>query len=124
MILNVLIHSTILLTVSTFLFFSNEAVQKTQVLNQQIDELIDGDRVYSQNSNNDTHNRCLYEWSMGVCLLLGAMTIIYMYIHRRDIDFGKVLQENVVVFVIIFLFEYLFFSGFASRYRARQLSVN
>lgn len=125
-LLNVLIHSTILFSVSSILFFSNEAVKKSQVLNEQIDEVLNEVKKadVGRHSHHPTlsptesqsHNECLQRWSVGVCLLLGAVTIAYMYINRHRIDFSELWRENLIVLVMIFAFEYFFFREFASRY--------
>lgn len=124
-VLNLLIHSTILFTVSTILFFSDEAVKKSQQLNEQIDEVMSevkkahrSYRVYTLSPvvESQSHNECLQRWSIGVCLLLGAATIAYMYVNRHRIDFSLLWRENLIVLVMIFAFEYFFFREFASRY--------
>ena len=49
-------------------------------------------------------------------LLLSSMYFYYRYVLKLDINLGRIFGENIVIFSIIGIIEFIFFSQIASKY--------
>lgn len=124
---DILVHATIVFTALTIFFFGNEAVKKSQELNKHIDQIQHSEKkddsqklkilTNELSRHSEAHNACLRRWSIGVCMILGALALMVGWLNRESIDFRKVFVEKSIVIGCILLFEMVFFGVFASRYQ-------
>lgn len=116
-ILNTLVHVTLLLIFMSISFFTRQVPHKRKVIRDQVSKIAKDVDLPTISPDKENSNRCLIKLSIGVCMIVLALTVGFGWKYQNRVDFRHIILKNLILFAFLVIFESFFFMAFADRYR-------
>lgn len=89
---------------------SNDAWSQVALVSQRMKGFYREDDMYTR-----FHNRTIMLMSIAVLVIMLICMIFISYIYKDSVNLGLIAKENAIIFVIIGILEYLFFTRISSK---------